>query len=81
MRCPACREEEETVEHFLLSCLNYVHKRWALDQQARKLYKQMMLGTLLGEADMIAPLANYIHAMQWFINKGEQVTYMRQHAI
>lgn len=72
-RCPACGTEEETVEHFLLSCPSYVHERWALEQQAKKARKQMSLGTLLGEPDMITPLANYIHATRHFNIEGEQV--------
>lgn len=60
--CSACGTEEETMEHFLLSCPSYTHERWALEQQAKKVQKQLSLGTLLGEPDMITPLANYIHA-------------------
>ncbi len=27
-RCPACREDKENTEHFLLRCPSYVHERW-----------------------------------------------------
>ena len=26
-RCPACRADKETIEHFLLFCLNYAYER------------------------------------------------------
>ena len=42
-RCPACSKDVETVEHFLLNCGNYAHKRWALAQHASKLHKLMMM--------------------------------------
>ena len=29
-RCPACRDHNETVEHFLLYCPKYTHKQWPL---------------------------------------------------
>lgn len=29
-RCPACRHPKETVEHFVLICPKYAHKRWTL---------------------------------------------------
>ena len=71
-RCPAYGVEDETIKHFLLACPNYAHERWALNQQARKQRKLLMMGTLLGEQEMIAPLANYIDATQCFTKHGEQ---------
>jgi len=29
-RCPACRDKEESPEHFMLRCPSYTHERWAL---------------------------------------------------
>ena len=71
-RCPACGEDDETIQHFLLSCPSYGYERWALNQQARKLRKQLSLETLLGDLNMIIPLANYIDATQRFKKPGEQ---------
>jgi ribonuclease HI len=59
-RCPACGDESETVEHFLLWCPNYAHERWELDQQAKKWRKRLTLGTLLGCPKMAIPLAKFI---------------------
>ena len=71
-RCPACGEDDETIQHFLLSCPSYGYERWALNQQARKLRKQLSLEMLLGDPNMIIPLANYIDATQRFKKPGEQ---------
>ena len=73
-RCPACGDEQETTEHLLLRCQSYTHKRWALEQQAKKLKKPLTLETLLGSPEMIKPLANYIEATNRFrrTEEGEQ---------
>jgi hypothetical protein len=65
-RCPACREEEETIEHYLLACPSHAHEIWALNRQARKIRKQLSLKTLLGEQKMTTPLAKYIEVTQRF---------------
>ena len=65
-RCLACGKEVETVEHFLLRCKSYMHKRWALTQHASKLRKPMMIQMLLGHPEMVIKLANYIKAMSQF---------------
>ena len=70
-QCPACGENEETIEHYLLTCPNYAHERWALTQKAKKLRKQLTLETLLGDKNMIAPLANFIEATHRFSKPGE----------
>ena len=72
-RCPACGADEETIEHFLLTCPSYAHERWALTQAARKKRKTINLGTLLGDQEMILPLASYIEATHRFSNSGEQI--------
>jgi ribonuclease HI len=71
-RCPACGADEETIEHFLLTCPSYAHERWALTQAARKEKKALNLGTLLGDHEMILPLASYIEATHRFSKPGEQ---------
>jgi len=65
-RCPACSEEVETVEHFLLRCENYAHERWALTQHASKLHKLMMMQMVLGHPKMAIKLTNYIKATSRF---------------
>jgi hypothetical protein len=71
-RCPACRAAEETINHFLLHCPSYVHERWALNQQAIKLHKQLTLETLLGIPDMVKPLANFLDATERFKSNSEE---------
>ena len=70
-RCPACGADEETIEHFLLYCPSYAHKRWAINQHAKHIKKQFTLSTLLDERDMMIPLTNYIDATGRFKDKGE----------
>jgi len=65
-RCPACGAEEETIEHYLLTCPSYAHERWALAQQVRKKHKQMTFEAILGDQDLTIPLANYIGATHHF---------------
>jgi ribonuclease HI len=70
-RCPACRREDENIDHFLLACPSYDHKRWALTCHAKKLQKQLMLETLLETPEMFSPLTNYIKMMHRFKFNGE----------
>jgi len=56
----------ETIEHYLLTCPSYTHKRWALAQQVRKKHKQMTFEVILGDQDLTIPLANYIGATHRF---------------
>jgi hypothetical protein len=65
-RCPACGDESETVEHFLLRCPNYAHKIWEIDRQAKTRRKPLTLETLLGCPEMAIPLAKYIKATSRF---------------
>lgn len=60
--CPACGAEYETVNHFLLACPGYAHERWALEKHLRKRHKTLTLDNLLGDAEAIIPLTNFIHA-------------------
>jgi hypothetical protein len=72
--CPACGENDETIAHFLLTCPNYGHERWALARQVRKKQKFMTVEALLGEPDLILPLASYIISTGRFRNPtGEQL--------
>jgi len=50
-RYPACRDEEETTEHFLLRCPEYVHKSWAFAGcLAPDVKAQLLVHTLIGVA-------------------------------
>jgi len=49
-RFPACRDEEETAEHFLLRCPEYVHKRWVLGAWCPYIKAQLLAHTLIGVA-------------------------------
>lgn len=71
-RCPACGDEEESIEHFLLKCPSYAHERWPLTQHARKKGRNLSLKTLLGDPQLTLPLAAYIHATGRFAEHGEQ---------
>jgi len=73
-RCPACGEDEESIEHFLLRCPNYAHERWPLIQHVRKKRKPLSLKILLGDPQFTLPLAAYIHATGRFPKPGEHST-------
>jgi ribonuclease HI len=65
-RCPACGDDEETPEHFLLQCPSYAHERWALAQNVKKKRQNMSMKTLLGNPELVLPVANYIEATNRF---------------
>jgi hypothetical protein len=65
-RCPACPEQEETVEHFLLKCPGCAHERWVLES---KLKGDLTLTTILSGEKAIILLANYIEATHRFAHK------------
>jgi ribonuclease HI len=69
-RCPACGEEWETVEHFLLRCPAYAHERWSL----QRLYQEETPRTtsILAEPKKILPLVSYIQATGRFEEHGGQ---------
>jgi hypothetical protein len=71
-RCPACGDDVENTEHFLLRCPNYAHERWPLTQLARKKRVTLTLKALLGDPHFILPLAAYIHATGRFSQSGER---------
>ena len=64
--CPTCGAKREDLEHFLLFCPSYAHKRWLLKQQAKKKRKCLTMEMLLGDLDLTVHLANYIDAMHRF---------------
>lgn len=65
-RCPACGAVPETVRHFLLECPIYAHERWILEKGLRKGNKALMMRNLLGDAESIGLLINYINATHRF---------------
>jgi hypothetical protein len=77
-RCPACRVDTETTEHYLLLCPAYTYERWALGMQARKQGKPFTLKTILGEQGMAIPLVNYIDAMHRFKCDSKQNKQMNK---
>ena len=52
-RCPACGEDTESIEHFLLRCPSYAHERWTLAHHARKKHKPLTIKTLVGDPEFI----------------------------
>ena len=70
-RCPACGDDEESPEHFLLRCPSHAHERWDITQRANKLRKPMTMETLLGIQEMARPLAKYIRATGRFEKSGQ----------
>ena len=65
-RCPACGTGSETVRHFLLHCPGYAHERWLLAKHLKKKNLELTLENLLGNAEAIAPLTNYINSTHRF---------------
>jgi hypothetical protein len=70
-RCPACGEDEESIEHFLLRCPNYAYERWALARHTGKKRKPLTIKTLLEDPELVVPLATYIQASGRFKTSGE----------
>jgi hypothetical protein len=52
-RCPACREDEEDIEHFLLRCPKYAYKRWNLARLTIKKHKPLTSETILEDRDFV----------------------------
>jgi hypothetical protein len=71
-RCPACGEDEESIEHFLLRRPSYAYERWDLTQHARKKHKALSLVTILGDPQFTMPLAAFIQATGRFTQPGER---------
>jgi hypothetical protein len=62
VNCPACREDNEDVAHFLLTCPSYAFERWKLTQQASKNKRSMMVEALLGEPKLAIAVAHFIES-------------------
>ena len=63
-RCPACGEERETTEHFILRCPKYAHERWALLRHIKDNVPK--IEQVLSDPKVIIPLTNYIDATERF---------------
>ena len=59
-QCPACGHPKETVEHFLIHCPKYAHKRWPLLRNVRG--GTPKLSRLLSSPKLLVPLANFIES-------------------
>jgi ribonuclease HI/exonuclease III len=70
-RCPACGEDSETVEHYLLKCPTYAHERWALE---KSLKSKPTIKTLLGDRTATVALAKYIKATHRFDSLAQPKT-------
>ncbi len=62
-RCPACEVREEVIEHYLLYCLSYAHKRWVME---KSLKRKPDMKTQLGNPKAMLTLKNYIEATHRF---------------
>ena len=58
--CPACGQDIESTQHFVLDCPKYAHERWAL--LAGKNQKNKEYANLLGKEENAIPLTRYIQA-------------------
>ena len=65
-RCPACGAATESVRHFLMECPIYAHERWIMEKGIRKANKALMLRNLIGDAEALDLLINYISATHRF---------------
>ena len=63
-QCPACGHPKETVEHFLLHCPKYAHKRWPMLRNSRGGISKH--SRLLSSPKLLIPLANYIESTRRF---------------
>ncbi len=68
-RCPACRERDETVEHYLLLCPGYAHEHWAMEEHLKR---KPDLRTLLRDPKATLMLKNYIEATHRFGPQANQ---------
>jgi len=71
-RCPACRADKETIEHFLLLYLTYTYERWALAHQVKKQRKMLSIKSLLRDPNLVIPLGNFINTTERFTSRSEQ---------
>jgi hypothetical protein len=62
-RCLACGHPAETVEHYLLQCPKYVHKRWSLLRRAGRAPR---ITKILTNEKLLILLINYIDATKHF---------------
>jgi hypothetical protein len=73
LQCLACRDSKEDVDHFLLKCLAYAHKRWALSQSAKKKKKLLTIEMLFSNQDLMIPLANFVKATHRFSQQAQHL--------
>ena len=66
-RCPACGDQCETAEHFLLRCPKYAHERWPLLVKINRTAPSMT--DILSNQKTIIPLINFLDATERFQDK------------
>ena len=54
--CPACKQGEESIHHFLFNCRSWQHKRWHIGKKLGRLAKstECMLNTPEGVKELMA---------------------------
>jgi hypothetical protein len=67
-RCPACGHPNKTVEHFLMYCPKYAHKRWPLLRRLGNATPKVI--NLLTKKKLLAPLINHIDVTECFQISG-----------
>ena len=65
--CPACGDQCETAEHFLLHCHKYAHEHWPLLAKSNRTVPSMT--DIISNQKNIHSLINYIEAMKRFGEK------------
>ncbi len=56
--CPACGHHTKSIQHFLLDCPAYAHKRWALTKKRRP--KDRDFAKLLANPETAVPITKFI---------------------
>ena len=69
-RCPACGDQVETVEHFLLHCPNFTHECWLLLVKLKRTVPLTI--EILSNKNTILSLINFIEATERFRVQPEQ---------
>ena len=70
--CPACGQEIESTQHFVLDCPKYAYERWTL--LAGKNQKNRDFANLIGQEDNALSLTAYIQAMGRFRATGQRAS-------
>ena len=77
-RCPACGDQCETAEHFLLRCPKYAHERWPLLVKINRTAPSMT--DILSNQKTIIPLINFLDATGRFQDEEKHIQEMQADA-